>query len=127
LVFDDPIPPNAKAMPSPAGLWLSPSKKRPGLIEPCIPTLVSRPTAGLQWLHEIKHDGYRLIARKTDGRVRLFTRHGYDWTDRYPPSPRRWPRSGPPRSPSTVRRSTLFFPAGNDTAALASAFATISY
>jgi ATP-dependent DNA ligase len=35
-------------------------------------------------IHEIKHDGYRLIARKEDDRVRLFTRRGYDWTDRYP-------------------------------------------
>jgi ATP-dependent DNA ligase len=33
---------------------------------------------------EIKHDGYRLIARKQDDRVRLFTRRGYDWTERYP-------------------------------------------
>ena len=63
----------------------SPTKKRPlGFIEPCIPTLASRPPAGPQWVHEIKHDGYRLIARKTDDRVRLFTRRGYDWTDRYP-------------------------------------------
>jgi bifunctional non-homologous end joining protein LigD len=66
-------------------LWRPyPSPKRPGLIEPCIPTLASRPPVGPQWLHEIKHDGYRLIARKTVGRVRLFTRRGYDWTDRYP-------------------------------------------
>jgi bifunctional non-homologous end joining protein LigD len=35
-------------------------------------------------VREIKHDGYRLIARKQVGRVRLFTRRGYDWTDRYP-------------------------------------------
>jgi ATP-dependent DNA ligase len=35
-------------------------------------------------VHEIKHGGYRLIARKQDGRVRLFTRRGYDWSDRYP-------------------------------------------
>jgi bifunctional non-homologous end joining protein LigD len=62
----------------------STTKKRPGLIEPCIPTLASRPPVGPQWVHEIKHDGYRLIARKMDGRVRLFTRRGYDWTDRYP-------------------------------------------
>jgi bifunctional non-homologous end joining protein LigD len=34
--------------------------------------------AGPQWIHEIKHDGYRLIARKQDDRVRLFTRRGYD-------------------------------------------------
>src|SRR5271169_4794340 len=60
------------------------TKKRPGLIEPCIPTLASRPPTGPQWVHEIKHDGYRLIVRKHDGRVRLFTRRGYDWSDRYP-------------------------------------------
>jgi hypothetical protein len=45
----------------------SPTKKRPGLIAPCIPTLASRPPEGPQWVHEIKHDGYRLIARKTGG------------------------------------------------------------
>jgi ATP-dependent DNA ligase len=39
---------------------------------------------GPQWVHEIKHDGYRLVARKHTGRVRLFTRRGYDWTERYP-------------------------------------------
>jgi bifunctional non-homologous end joining protein LigD len=62
--------------PGPRGL--------PGYIEPCIPTRVSKPPVGPQWVHEIKHDGYRLIARKRDGRVRLFTRRGYDWTARYP-------------------------------------------
>jgi hypothetical protein len=46
--------------------------KRPGIIEPCIPTLASKPPVGRQWIHEIKHDGCRLIARKRDGRVRLF-------------------------------------------------------
>src|SRR6202035_2270909 len=50
----------------------------------CIPTLAPRPPAGPEWVHEIKHDGYRLIARKQGDRVRLFTRHGYDWTERYP-------------------------------------------
>jgi bifunctional non-homologous end joining protein LigD len=68
-------------------LWRTPptNRQRPvGYVEPCIPTLASRPPPGPQWVHEIKHDGYRLIARKQDRRVRLFTRHGYDWTDRYP-------------------------------------------
>jgi bifunctional non-homologous end joining protein LigD len=60
-------------------------KRRPaGYIEPCIPTRASKPPVGPQWVHEIKHNGYRLIARKRDGRVRLFTRRGYDWSDRYP-------------------------------------------
>jgi bifunctional non-homologous end joining protein LigD len=58
--------------------------RRPGTIEPCIPTRVSKPPVGPQWIHEIKYDGYRLIARKSGGRVRLFTRNGFDWTDRYP-------------------------------------------
>jgi len=61
-----------------------PPVKRPGMIEPCIPTRATKPPVGPQWIHEIKHDGYRLIARKRDGRVRLFTRNGFDWTDRYP-------------------------------------------
>jgi hypothetical protein len=38
--------------------------KRPGSIEPCIPTRASKPPVGPQWIHEIKHDGYRLISRK---------------------------------------------------------------
>ena len=35
-------------------------------------------------MHEIKHDGYRLQVHIQDKRVRLFTRTGFDWTDRYP-------------------------------------------
>jgi bifunctional non-homologous end joining protein LigD len=62
----------------------SAQRRPPGYIEPCIPTLASRPPTGPQWVHEIKHDGYRLIALKLDGRVRLFTRRGFDWTERYP-------------------------------------------
>jgi bifunctional non-homologous end joining protein LigD len=67
-------------------LWRSSAPKRqpPGFIERCIPTRAAKPPVGPQWIHEIKHDGYRLIARKQDDRVRLFTRRGYDWTDRYP-------------------------------------------
>jgi bifunctional non-homologous end joining protein LigD len=65
--------------------WRSkPPAKRLGLIEPCIPTRATKPPAGPQWVHEIKHDGYRLIARKTGDRVRLLTRRGFDWSDRYP-------------------------------------------
>jgi bifunctional non-homologous end joining protein LigD len=36
------------------------------------------------WLHEVKHDGYRLIVQREGKRVRLFTRNGYNWSDRYP-------------------------------------------
>jgi bifunctional non-homologous end joining protein LigD len=37
-----------------------------------------------EWLHEIKYDGYRIRVERERDRVRLFSRNGYDWTDRYP-------------------------------------------
>ncbi len=40
--------------------------------------------AGPDWIHEIKHDGYRLIVQREGKRVWLFTKNGHDWTDRYP-------------------------------------------
>ena len=55
-----------------------------GFIEPCIPTRAAKPPAGPDWVHEIKHDGYRLMVRGASPLVRLFTRRGFDWTDRYP-------------------------------------------
>jgi ATP-dependent DNA ligase len=44
----------------------------------------AKPPAGPGWVHEIKHDGYRLIVRGASPLVRPFTRRGFDWTDRYP-------------------------------------------
>jgi bifunctional non-homologous end joining protein LigD len=40
--------------------------------------------SGSQWLHEIKHDGFRIIARKTGAQVRLYSRPGNDLTRRFP-------------------------------------------
>jgi bifunctional non-homologous end joining protein LigD len=54
------------------------------MIEPCIPARATKPPVGPQWIHESKHDGYRLIVHKRDGRVRLFTRRGFGWSERYP-------------------------------------------
>jgi len=67
-------------------LWRfsAPKRQQVGFIEPCIPTRADTPPVGPDWIHEIKHDGYRVIVRKKDGRVRLFTRRGHDWTDRFP-------------------------------------------
>ena len=39
---------------------------------------------GDRWLHEVKYDGYRIIARKAGGEVALFSRSGLDWTVRFP-------------------------------------------
>jgi bifunctional non-homologous end joining protein LigD len=54
------------------------------LYQPCIPTRSKLPPSGPQWVHEIKHDGYRIIARKIGDRVQLITKGGYDWAKRYP-------------------------------------------
>jgi bifunctional non-homologous end joining protein LigD len=77
-------PPTYSAM-----LWrISPGRSRrslpAGFILPCQPLLVARPPAGPGWLHEIKRDGYRLLARKEADRVHLWTRYGTDFTDRFP-------------------------------------------
>ena len=55
-----------------------------GFIEPCLPSKVDRPPSGPLWVHEIKHDGYRLMVRRDGARVRCFTRNGHDWADRFP-------------------------------------------
>jgi bifunctional non-homologous end joining protein LigD len=55
-----------------------------GYIPPCIPTRAYKVPSGASWVHEIKHDGYRLQVRRVGDQVRLFTRRGYDWSGRYP-------------------------------------------
>lgn len=52
--------------------------------QPCIPTRGTKVPASRDWLHEVKHDGFRMIVRRDGDRVRLFTRNGHDWSDRYP-------------------------------------------
>jgi bifunctional non-homologous end joining protein LigD len=55
-----------------------------GFIAPCLPTKAQSPPSGPLWLHEIKHDGFRVIARKDGKRVRLYSRPGNDLTYRFP-------------------------------------------
>ena len=55
-----------------------------GFITPCLPTKTDKLPSGSQWLHEIKHDGFRIIARKTGAQVRLYSRPGNDPTRRFP-------------------------------------------
>jgi ATP-dependent DNA ligase len=62
----------------------APRIRTDGFVEPCIPTCAVKPPAGPDWVHEIKHDGYRLIVRRDGKAVHLFTRRGNDWTDRHP-------------------------------------------
>src|SRR6266542_4281203 len=55
-----------------------------GFISPCLPTKTDKLPSGDGWLHEIKHDGFRVIARKDGPRVRLYSRPGNDLTHRFP-------------------------------------------
>ncbi len=53
-----------------------------GFIFPAQPVLRLKPPAGTDWVHEIKHDGYRMIVLRDGFTVRLFSRNAYDWTAR---------------------------------------------
>jgi bifunctional non-homologous end joining protein LigD len=55
-----------------------------GFIHPCRPTVAQKPPTGEGWVHEVKHDGYRIQIHAGNGRVRLYTINGVDWTERYP-------------------------------------------
>ena len=52
--------------------------------EPCIPSPANKVPESKNWIHQIKHDGDRLIVQHERQRVRLFTRNGHDWSGRYP-------------------------------------------
>ena len=54
-----------------------------GFVPPCLPTKAPQPPTGDAWLHEIKHDGFRVVARKDGDRVRLYSRPGNDLTYRF--------------------------------------------
>ena len=56
----------------------------PGFIEPCLPTKAPEPQIGTAWVHEIQHDGIRVIALKDENVVRLYSRSGNDITRRFP-------------------------------------------
>ena len=53
-------------------------------IHPCQPIVAKQPPSGHGWAHELKHDGYRLQIHVRDGRVRVYTITGADWSKHYP-------------------------------------------
>jgi bifunctional non-homologous end joining protein LigD len=82
------LPPERVTPYIPGMLWRS-SRGRPlnapaAFIHPCQPIVAKQPPSGPGWAHELKHDGYRLQIHVRDGRVRLYTINGYDWSNRYP-------------------------------------------
>jgi bifunctional non-homologous end joining protein LigD len=61
-----------------------PFPQSPTFIDPCLPRAAKQPPSGRGWIHEIKHDGFRIMARRADGRVRLLTRNGTNFSNRFP-------------------------------------------
>jgi len=57
---------------------------RLGFIPPQLPSLTDQPPEGGDWIHEVKHDGYRTMLVVERGTARAYTRNGHDWSDRYP-------------------------------------------
>jgi bifunctional non-homologous end joining protein LigD len=55
-----------------------------GIIDPCLPSPAKAPPSGPGWLHEIKHDGFRILARRDAAGVRLIARAGNEFSHRFP-------------------------------------------
>jgi bifunctional non-homologous end joining protein LigD len=56
----------------------------PAFIEPELTTLIDAPPSGSNWIHEVKFDGYRMGGRIENGKAKLITRSGLDWTRKFP-------------------------------------------
>ena len=65
----------------------------PDFVPPQLTALTETAPEGGEWVHELKWDGYRMHARIDEGSLRLLTRTGLDWTDKYPAIANRSPRS----------------------------------
>ena len=72
--------PYPRAKPPPAG---GIKANYPGFIEPSLATSIDKVPAGERWIHEIKFDGYRIQVHLRDAAVKVFTRRGNDWTNRF--------------------------------------------
>src|SRR6195952_2908906 len=55
----------------------------PGFIEPPLAAAIEKVPSGERWVHEIKFDGYRVQVHLRDAVVKVFTRRGNDWTNRF--------------------------------------------
>jgi bifunctional non-homologous end joining protein LigD len=87
----DPWAPTPSAVPADRRRtpWRNSPRPRPtpppaGFIQPCQPTLVRVPPAGPGWLHEMKYDGFRILARKQGERVEVWSRRGALFNHRFP-------------------------------------------
>ena len=65
--------------PAPIGI----KANYPNFIEPALATSIDKVPSGERWIHEIKFDGYRVQVHLRDAVVKIFTRRGHDWTNRF--------------------------------------------
>jgi bifunctional non-homologous end joining protein LigD len=85
------MPDTSKALSTPLQGFFTLAKRRSmsrvtdrlRFIEPQLASSVDQPPEGKHWIHEIKHDGYRSLLVIEGGTARVYTRNGYDWSDRY--------------------------------------------
>lgn len=75
--------PDPSSVPDPEQLAGARKADFPDAFTPQLATLAHVAPDGDDWLHEIKFDGYRLLARIEQGRTQLLTRNGHDWTTRF--------------------------------------------
>src|SRR5262245_4264456 len=83
---ETPVPVKTLPLAGISSARRGPMPRRP---KPQLATAADRAPEGPEWLHEIKYDGYRLLARIEDGKARLITRGGLDWTAKFPALARR--------------------------------------
>jgi bifunctional non-homologous end joining protein LigD len=55
-------------------------RQPPGFVRPALPVLAATVPVGDGWLHELKHDGFRIVALKDGDQVRLWSRNGRNWS-----------------------------------------------
>jgi bifunctional non-homologous end joining protein LigD len=79
----DPVPASGERESAPARIKGAKPGSLPGFVEPHLASPTASPPAGAGWVHEVKFDGYRLMARIDRGRAKLLTRKGLDWTDKF--------------------------------------------
>jgi bifunctional non-homologous end joining protein LigD len=73
----------SKPAVDPSSLPKAKPEKLPKFIEPMLSTAVEKAPSSADWVHEVKYDGYRVQVRIENGKVKLLTRKGLDWTERF--------------------------------------------
>ena len=82
-VDEEPVVREKRARKTPSKIPGAVASPMPAKWKPQLAATAESPPQGKGWLHEIKYDGYRTLAHFDAGEVRLITRNGHDWTNRY--------------------------------------------